>query len=95
MTGPDFMKQFIHSDFMDQIISYRLKTTIQLTMRDIKDYEGRTTLKPFQREDLKTWRKDVECMLHVYKYYNMDDTFTEEVDAFIEEYNDVKVDTNE
>jgi len=95
MIEPDFMKEFIYSDFIDQIISYRLKTTIQHTMYDIKDYEGRTTLKPFQREDLANWRKNVECMINVYKYYNnIYDTFTEEVDAFIEEYNSMKVDTD-
>ena len=40
MNETNFVKQFIHSDFMDQVISYRLKKTMEHTIRDIKDYEG-------------------------------------------------------
>ena len=95
MNETNFVKQFIHSDFMDQVISYRLKKTMEHTIRDIKDYEGRTTLQRFQREDLDMWRKDIECMIHVYKYYAGDDDFVEEVEAFIEEYNSMKVNTDD
>ena len=41
------------------------------------------------------WRKDIECMIHVYKYYAGDDDFVEEVEAFIEEYNSIKVNTDD
>jgi capsid protein len=90
MDETNFANQFIYSDFMDQVISYRLKKTMEDTIRDIKDYEGRKTLKRFQREDLNMWRKDIECMIRVYKYYAGDDDFVEEVEAFIEEYNSME-----
>jgi hypothetical protein len=70
MDANKLLNDFFHSDFFDNIISHRLKEIIEATVRDIEDYESKDNLAAFQKEDLQNWRKDVECMTHVYVYFS-------------------------
>lgn len=53
MNTLDLMERLVHSDWMDEVIQYRLKSLIDSTVANIKDYKSRDSLKPYQQEDLE------------------------------------------
>jgi hypothetical protein len=67
---PDFMNRFIYSDFMDEIIQYRLKTLIDDTVENIREYKSRDKLEPHQQEDLDQWLKDIKYLTDTYIYFS-------------------------
>lgn len=74
-TEFNFVEELMHSEFMNKFISYKLKNTIESIVKDIKELENRTDLKPFQIQDLNNCIKDVECMKTVYIYFSGDWTY--------------------
>ena len=70
MNTPDFMERLIHSDWMDEVIQYRLKSLIDSTVTDIKDYKSRDSLEPYQQEDLEQWIKDIKYLTDTYIYFS-------------------------
>ena len=67
---PDFMDRFIYSDFIDEIIQYRLKSLIDDTVEDIREYKAKDSLEPYQKEDLEQWLKDIKYLTHTYIYFS-------------------------
>ena len=67
---PDFMDRFVHSDFMEEIIQYRLKSIIDYTVEEIRKYKSKDKLEPYQQEDLDQWLKDIKCLTHTYIYFS-------------------------
>ena len=67
---PDFMNRFIHSDFMDEVIQYRLKILIDNTVEYIREYKAKDNLKPHQQEDLDQWMKDIKYLTDTYIYFS-------------------------
>ena len=67
---PDFMNRFIHSDFMDEVIQYRLKFLIDNTVEYIREYKAKDNLKPDQQVDLDQWLKDIKYLTDTYIYFS-------------------------
>ena len=67
---PDFMDRFIHSDFMDEVIQYRLKSLIDYTVEEIRKYKSKDKLEPHLQQDLDQWLKDIKCLTHTYIYFS-------------------------
>lgn len=70
MNTPDLMSRIVHSDWMDEVIQYRLKSLIDSTVANIKDYKSRDSLKPHQQEDLEQWLKDIKYLTDTYIYFS-------------------------
>lgn len=67
---PDFIERLINSDWMDEVIQYRLKSAIEATIVEIKDYKSRDSLEPYQQEDLNHWLKDIKYLTDAYIYFS-------------------------
>jgi len=67
---PDFMDRFVHSEFMDEVIKYRLKSLIDDTVESIREYKTKDSLEPYQQEDLDHWLKDIKYLTDTYIYFS-------------------------
>ena len=69
-SKPDLMNSFIHSDFMDEAIQYRLKIHIDDIVECIREYKAKDNLKPYQQVDLDQWLKDIKYLTDTYIFFS-------------------------
>ena len=63
MQNIDWFKKFINSDFMDELIVYRLREAMDMNASAIAELESRDDLEDFEKQDLeecRLWAKSLE-----------------------------------
>ena len=71
----DFVRRFIYSDFMDDIIVYRLQESIYNVREEIDNMtmkERSRDLTEEQREQYNQMWEDVEMLIKCYEFYSGD-----------------------
>jgi len=72
---PDFLKHFLHSDFMDDLISWKMKELCEDHTREYKrlhSKHGTYGLKPHEQEDKEDHLKFAKLFKVVYIYFGGD-----------------------
>jgi len=72
---PDFLNHLLHSDFMNDLISWKMKDTCEYHAEEYKrlhSKHGTYGLKPHEQEDKEDHRKDAIAFKHVYIYFSGD-----------------------
>ena len=72
---PDFLKHFLHSDFLEDVIAWKMK---EICERHTDEYKrlhskhGTYGLKPHEQEDKEDHRQHAIAFKHVYIYFSGD-----------------------
>lgn len=72
---PNFIDHFLYSDFMDDLISWKMKEICEGHIEEYKrlhSKHGTYGLKPFEQEAKEDHRKDAIAFKHVYIYFSGD-----------------------
>lgn len=70
---PDFLKHFLHSDFLDDVIAWKMKDICEYHTVEYKRLQSkyvRDGLKPHKQEDKEDHRKHAIAFKRVYIYFS-------------------------
>lgn len=69
MENIDWFEKFINSDFMDELVAYRIQEAIVLNEIAIAELEARDDLEDFEKQDLEDCRSWAASLQDVYGYF--------------------------
>lgn len=72
MENIDWFERFINSDFMDELLTYRLREAMVLNAIAIAELESRDNLEDFEKQDLEDCRSWAKSLEDIYEYFGGD-----------------------
>ncbi|MDA1317394.1 MAG: hypothetical protein O3B87_05240 [bacterium] len=72
MKNIDWFEKFVNSDFMDELIVYRLREVMAMNDVAIAELKWRDDLEDFEKEDLKDCNSWAKSLKDVYEYLGGD-----------------------
>lgn len=72
MQNIDWFEKFINSDFMDELIAYRLREAMVMNQAAIVELESRDDLEDFEKQDLEDCRSWAKSLEDIYGYFGGD-----------------------
>lgn len=69
MEKVEWFEKFINSDFMDELIIYRIREAMLLNKEAIAELEARDNLEDFEKEDLNDFRSWAQSLEDVHGYF--------------------------
>lgn len=69
MENVDWFEKFVNSDFMDELLAYRIREAMVLNQTAVEELEAREDLEDFERQDLEDFRSWAKSLEDVYGYF--------------------------